>query len=99
MSYCCGHGPMHGCGHGFAYGPEHCCGHGHGFAYGPEQCCGHGHGHGPGQAYGHGPGFARGPRRRRARAEDLEEYLGDLEAEIAAVRAELDEIRGREPDQ
>lgn len=48
--------------------------------------------------YGYGPGYGprteRGPR-RRARVEDLEEYLGDLEEEVAAVRTELEEMKGR----
>jgi hypothetical protein len=35
------------------------------------------------------------PRRRRARAEDLEDYLGELEEEIEAVKAELAQIRER----
>jgi hypothetical protein len=65
-------------------------------------CCGHGPWHrcgGPGYWPGYGPGYygpelARSPRRRHARAEELEDYLGELEDELAAVRAELEELRG-----
>ncbi|MDA8311305.1 MAG: hypothetical protein M0Z46_11980 [Actinomycetota bacterium] len=71
-------------------------------------CYGHGHchhwahGYGPELGYGYGRGIApgaRGARRRRARVEDLEEYLGDLEDEVASVRAELEELKGRSPGQ
>ncbi len=64
------------------------CDHGHCHHWGP----GHGYGYGP--EHGYGPGFVRGTRRRRARAEDLEEYLGDLEDEVAQVKAELEELKG-----
>ncbi len=69
-------------------------------------CCGRGMWHqwGPGRHYGYrreydygagfGPGFARGPRRRRARVEELEDYLGDLEEEISSVKAELEQLKG-----
>ena len=39
-----------------------------------------------------------GRRRQRARVEDLEEYLSDLEEEIAAVRTELEELRRPEEE-
>jgi hypothetical protein len=67
------------------------CGHGPWHHWGPGCGYGPGYGYGP----GFGPGVARGPRRRRARVEDLEDYLGDLEDEVAAVRAELEELKGR----
>jgi hypothetical protein len=64
-------------------------------------CC---HGHGPWCHWGYGypPPDYEGPpeygrRRRRGRwvpdEEDLEEYLGELEAEIAAVRREMQTAR------
>lgn len=76
------------------------CGHGPWHHWGPGQGYGYGPGYGPGgYGPGFGPGIGRGPRRRRARAEDLEEYLGDLEDEVAAVRAELEEMKGRPSSQ
>ena len=96
MSCWCGHGPWHHCGPG--YGPG-----GYGPGYGPP---GYGPGYGPpGYGPGYGPpgygppgsGYGPGRRgRRRARAEDLEEYLAELEDEIAAVRVELQELRRRD---
>jgi hypothetical protein len=72
-----------------------CCGHGHG----PCHC--HGYPYPP--AYGPPPaayyppagpyGYGYGRRRRRVDAEDLADYLQDLEAEVARVRRELDELR------
>jgi hypothetical protein len=44
----------------------------------------------PAEPYGYG--YGRG-RRRRAEVEDLAEYLEDLEAEVARVHRELDELR------
>ena len=35
-------------------------------------------------------------RRRRADAEELSDYLHELEAEVAHIRRELDELRGTE---
>lgn len=68
-------------------------------------CSGHGlcHHHGDGHPSGgcHGPaepdgsGFGR-RRRGRVGAEDLAGYLEDLEAEVARVRGELDELRNRD---
>ena len=68
--------------------------------------CGHRpwhHWHGPWHHYGYGygppgpeyrPGYGYGPpRRRRAREEDLAEYLQDLEEEIGQVREELERLR------
>ena len=64
--------------------------------------CGHGpwHYHGypyPPQAYGPPPSMYYPPgqpyRRRRPDAEELADYLGELEAEVARIRRELDELR------
>ena len=71
--------------------------------------CGHGSWHHYGYAYppaGYPPAApyppayyppaypeSRSPRGRRARAEDLEDYLRDLEDELARVREELAEYR------
>ncbi len=75
------------------------CGHGPWHRWGPR----HWYGFGPyGPGAGYGPEYApagRWPRRRRARVEDLEEYLHDLEEEVAEVRAELEELRGRSAGQ
>lgn len=67
-------------------------------------CCGHGQwGHHFGmrrpqhmhsREYEYGMGYARGPRRRRSRQDELQEYVHDLEEELADVKAELDELRG-----
>jgi hypothetical protein len=86
MSWGCGHGPWH---HG---GPG--CGHGYWYGHGPGNWHGYGPGYGYGYAAGYGPGFAWGSRRWRPRAEDLEGYVRDLEEELAAVRAELEHLRG-----
>ena len=51
----------------------------------------------PGFGTGYGPPMY-GRRRQRARVEDLEEYLSDLEEEIAAVRTELEELRRPEEE-
>jgi len=76
-----------------------CC---HGYGYGHGPCHYHGYPYAP--AYGppavpyyppaepYGYGYGRG-RRRRAEVEDLAEYLEDLEAEVARVHRELDELR------
>lgn len=91
MGCWCGHGPWH------HWGPGHGCGYGQGHGYGP------GYGYGPGPGYGYGPGYGPGvvrePRRRRARVDDLEDYLRDLEDEVAAVRTELEDLKGRRGDQ
>ncbi|MDA8270724.1 MAG: hypothetical protein M0Z39_04875 [Actinomycetota bacterium] len=71
----------------------HCCGH-RWHQWGPGQHYGYQHRREYGYGQGFGPGFARGPRRRRDRIEELEDYLGDLEEEITEVKAELDELRG-----
>lgn len=73
------------------------CGHGPWHHWGPGYRYGRAYGYGPEYGYGPGmgPGLARGPRRRRSRIEDLEEYLGDLQEEMAAVRAELEEMKRR----
>jgi len=72
------------------------CGHGPWHRFGPMA----GSGYGPGYGHwhgGYGPEFPRGPRRRRARAEELEDYLSDLEEQVAAARAELEELRKSNP--
>lgn len=72
------------------------CGHGPWHHWGPG--CGPGYGYGPGFGAGYGGRFGpgeRGPGRRRPRVEDLEEYLSDLEDQVASVRAELEELKGR----
>ena len=48
----------------------------------------------PDEPYGYGR-----RRRRRARAEELADYLRELEAEIAHIRRELDELRANEHNQ
>lgn len=72
--------------------------------------CGHGpwHYHGypypPAAAYGPPPAAYYPPpaepygrrRRRRADAEELADYLSELEAEVARIRRELDELRATE---
>ena len=66
--------------------------------------CGHGPWHHHGYPYAgpmaYGPPSAMyyepGPYRRRSRqadAEDLADYLDDLEAQVARIRRELDEVR------
>ena len=71
----------------------HCCGH-RWHQWGPGQRYGYRRGREYGYGQGFGPGFARGPRRRRDRIDELEDYLGDLEEEITEVKAELDDLRG-----
>lgn len=63
-------------------------------------CCCHGHMHhhwcySPGYEYGPppGPGFLYARRSRRSRAQDLADYLQDLEEELARVRYELQELQ------
>ena len=64
-------------------------------------CCWHGYGHRHHWCFGYGPGYEYGPRPgppyvrrgRRIRARDLEDYLEDLEDELARVRRELQELR------
>lgn len=55
---------------------------------------------GPGYGYGYAPppGASYARRGRRARARDLEEYLEDLEDELARVRQELDDLREPGPE-
>ncbi len=69
------------CGHG----PWHHWGHGYCYGYGP----GYGYGSPPGQPY---PRSAR----RGKRARELEDYVQDLEEELAHVRRELQELRDTE---
>ncbi len=68
----------------YGHGPCHCH---HGYpcapAYGPPGAY-----YPPPEPYGYGR-----RRRRRVDAEDLAEHLQDLEAEVARVRRELDELR------
>jgi len=63
-------------------------------------CCCHGYRHAHHWCFGPGPGYEYGPppdlpyppyrqRGRRTRARDLEDYLEDLEDELARVRLEL----------
>ena len=73
------------------------CGHGLWHRFGPERSCRYGYGYGPRYLHGYGSEFMQGPRRRRIRTEELEEYLSDLEEEIAAVKAELEELRKSSP--
>ena len=64
-------------------------------------CCCHGHGHLQHGCFGYSPGYEYGPppgppyarRGRRTRARDLEDYLEDLEDELARVRRDLQELR------
>ena len=89
MSCWCDRGSWHhwsGQGPGWA-GPGGCgCGPGAHNRWGPV--AGYGRGYGD-----YGPGLER-PRRRRTRTEELEEYLRDLEEEVAEVRTELQHLRG-----
>ncbi|WP_219070840.1 hypothetical protein [Candidatus Mycobacterium methanotrophicum] len=63
--------------------------------------CGHGPWHYHGYPYGP-PAYAPPPaaegygrrRRYRANAEELSDYLQELETEVARMRRELDELRG-----
>ena len=67
-------------------------------------CCCHGYRHPHHWCFGPGPGYEYGPppglpyppyprRGRRTRTRDLEDYLEDLEDEIAGVRRQLQELR------
>ncbi len=59
--------------------------------------CGHGcgHGYGPPRRDPADPWHGYGPRRssRLRERDDLEEYLAELEDEVRAVRADLDDLR------
>lgn len=72
------------CGHGLCHHHEY----GYPAAYGPPP----GAYFGPAEPYGYGLGRRR---RRRVDAEELADYLEDLEAEVARVRGELEELRQR----
>jgi hypothetical protein len=79
MSCCCGHGPCH-YHHGYPYASTYAP---PPVAYYPTP-----------EPYGYGYSYGYGRRRRRrVEAEDLADYLQDLEAEVARVRRELDELR------
>ncbi len=71
----------------YGHGPCHYH-HGYGYppAYGPPPAAYYP----PAEPYGYGYGRRR---RRRIDAEELADYLEDLEAEVARVRRELDELR------
>ena len=64
-------------------------------------CCCHDYRHVHHWCFGHAPGYEYGPppdlpyarRGRRTRTRDLEDYLEDLEDELARVRRELQELR------
>ncbi len=68
------------------------CGHGpwhyHGYPYPPAYGPPPGTYYPPGEPYGYGR-----RRRRRADAEELADYLDELQAEVARVRRELDDLR------
>jgi hypothetical protein len=66
-------------------------------------CCWHAHGYAYHRCFGYDPGYEYGPpsppyarRGRRSRARDLEDYLEDLEGELARVRRELQDLREQE---
>lgn len=68
-------------------------------------CCCHAHGHLHHRCFGCDPGFGYGPpypqyarRGRRIRARDLEDYVEDLEDELARVRRELQDLREPGPE-
>jgi hypothetical protein len=69
------------------------CGHGpwhyHGYPYAPQAYTPPPAAYYPAEPYGR-------RRRRRADAEELSEYLDELETEVARLRRELDELRGTE---
>lgn len=73
----------------------HCPRHYRGYPYGPPayasepRIC-----YPPDEPYGYGR-----RRRRRAHAEELADYLHELEAQIAHIRRELEELRGTEDNQ
>lgn len=62
-------------------------------------CCWHDHGHLHHGCFGYGPGYGYGPpypyarRGRRRLTRDLEDYLDDLEDELAQVRRDLQDLR------
>jgi hypothetical protein len=60
---------------------ENCC-------EGEEGCEGHGH-----MGHGHGHGFERRFRTREEQIADLEEYLKDLETEVAAVKEAIADLK------
>ncbi|EUA13594.1 hypothetical protein I545_4723 [Mycobacterium kansasii 662] len=73
-----------------------CCGHGpwhcHGYPYAPSAAYGP-----PASFYYEPPEPYRRRRRRQPDAEELADYLSELEAEVARIRRELDELRGAGP--
>lgn len=78
MSCWCGHGPWHY--HEYPYMRS---------AYAPPAVCAH-----PPSTYPVAGGYGRRRRLgRRAEADELADYLHELEAEIAHIRGELDELR------
>ncbi|MBF6354941.1 hypothetical protein IU449_10355 [Nocardia higoensis] len=86
MNCWCGHGPWHY--HGYAYPP--------GGAYGPPPA--YYPAVEPPEPYGYG----RRRRRRgqgRADADELADYLHELEEEIVRLRRELDELRNSGTDE
>ncbi|WP_264024595.1 hypothetical protein [Mycolicibacterium pyrenivorans] len=90
MSCWCGHGPWHYY-QGYPYPPPA------GYAPPPAGYAPPPAGYAPPPAEHYPPaGPVRRRRRRRADAQELADYLEDLEAEITRIRGELDELRRSE---